>query len=100
MQGSMPRSGGGAIAVQNAANASSNARGDDAITIKDLLIHIRRIIGFVLLAFAIYSPFGTRWINNPSSATLDGWDANRTSASWDTDLWDWDFIDCFYVRAH
>lgn len=95
--------GGGAIARlrrhhQNAPNdqGSNEKGGGGGITVGDVLINVRRIVVFILLAFVVYSPFGTHWINNPSSATLDGWDENRTSASWDTDMWDWDFIDCLY----
>lgn len=95
--------GGGAIARlrrhhQNAPKdqGSNEKGGGGGITVGDVLINVRRIVVFILLAFVVYSPFGTHWINNPSSATLDGWDENRTSASWDTDMWDWDFIDCLY----
>ena len=54
--------------------------------------HLFRIIAFLLIAFVFYSPFGDSWINNPSP----GWDAARSSASWATDGWNWDLIDCIY----
>jgi hypothetical protein len=68
---------------------------EEGITLKDLAVNVRRIIVFVLISWVFYAPFGTRWANNP----VTGWDENRTAASWETDEWDWDFIDCFYVRA-
>ena len=91
--------GGGAIAASRHAggSASKGADGDDeGITVKDVLVNVRRIVVFVLICYVFYSPFGTRWINNPATASVDGWDENRTSAAWDTDQWDWDFIDCLY----
>jgi len=74
-------------------DGSPAAEQEDGISVKELMINIRRIVVFVLISWVFYSPFGTRWFNNP----VTGWDTNRTAASWDTTAWDWDFIDCFYV---
>jgi len=62
------------------------------ISLLQLLRHVLRIATFILLAILAYSPFGGRWINQPSG----GWDANKTADSWDTYGWDWDGIDCMY----
>ena len=57
--------------------------------------HIFRIFVFICIAIIIYHPFGGHWINHPSA--LDGgWDTNKTSASWNTDNWDWGVVDCIY----
>ena len=62
-------------------------------SVSHLCKHVFRILGFVVIAFIFYSPFGGHWINKPAGA---GWDEDKTSASWDTRMWDWDFVDCFY----
>ena len=75
--------------------------GSKIVTVKDLQKQVLVLLTFLLVAFLAYSPFGTRWINNPVGAYggAYGWDVNRTSASWDTDGWDWDFIDCIYFAC-
>ena len=62
---------------------------------RDLVRNVLRVVGFIFVAVLCYSPFGTRWINNPSPA----WDTNRTAASWDTPGWSWDFVDCMYFAT-
>ena len=61
-------------------------------SILNLLKHLLRICGFVGLAILVYTPFDGNWINHPSG----GWDDGKTSDSWDTFKWDWDWIDCMY----
>lgn len=70
---------------------------DGTYSTRDLCQNALRIVLFTLIGFVVYSPFGSRWINNPlSTHSADGWDINRTAAAWDTAGWEWDFVDCLY----
>ena len=90
--------GGGAAVVRGRKrrNGGGGSNPDGTYNARDLTKHVTRILAFCFIAYLSYAPFGTRWINNPVSATVDGWDENRTSSSWGTPGWSWDFIDCFY----
>ena len=92
----MVRIGGGIAIIQGSAGKRLPGQ---QITAAELIRGVIKFIGFCIIAILCYSPFGTRWINNPSSSTIDGWDTNRTSASWGTDEWNWDVVDCIYFAS-
>eukprot|EP00325_Prymnesiales_sp_UTEX-LB-985_P018962 CAMPEP_0174748688 /NCGR_PEP_ID=MMETSP1094-20130205/94052_1 /TAXON_ID=156173 /ORGANISM="Chrysochromulina brevifilum, Strain UTEX LB 985" /LENGTH=92 /DNA_ID=CAMNT_0015953777 /DNA_START=11 /DNA_END=286 /DNA_ORIENTATION=- len=62
----------------------------ESVSVSYMCKHAARIACFITIAIIFYSPW--MGVNNP----ITGWDANRSSASWDTPHWHWDGVDALY----